>query len=398
MSAKKPPRLAGLGRRKKLVVVCLAIVCALIAVGLYAWQSQPVPEAGASVTTAEGKSRQEIQDELDAIVRDNMMTISVAPVAQLQEDGKLRVNVQNVQDNKFPQRFRVIQNDETMYESGVVETGKTIETCPAGDIKEGEAYIEIQALDAKTSTATAIQHVSRYGLSKPRTSFFGRRGTARNSPAFVQSSRDGPRRIERNNHGHHQEHERSQSARRGRRARARARNGRRPTPALAAGRVGTTKVMVRTEIDNVEFKVPTVIPFVAKADGTLQGPSEDATTIDNHSAYGIHVTNMKIDAMNTWTIAADAKAGTAQNSIDFKVGPDGALQNASAAMQETGLDLSKNAAFDMGYQGIAGGTDKIKLKTSGNVARVTRDIFRVTGEGDQVATITWTVEPGAHTA
>ena len=161
-----------------------------------------------------------------------------------------------------------------------------------------------------------------------------------------------------------------------------------PTPALAAGRVGTTKVMVRTEIDNVEFKVPTVIPFVAKADGTLQGPSEDATTIDNHSAYGIHVTNMKIDA----------KAGTAQNSIDFKVGPDGALQNASAAMQETGLDLSKNAAFDMGYQGIAGGTDKIKLKTSGNVARVTRDIFRVTGEGDQVATITWTVEPGAHTA
>lgn len=106
MSAKKPPRLAGLGRRKKLVVVCLAVVCALIAVGLYAWQSQPVPEAGASVTTAEGKSRQEIQDELDAIVRDNMMTISVAPVAQLQEGGKLRVNVQNVQDNKFPQRFR----------------------------------------------------------------------------------------------------------------------------------------------------------------------------------------------------------------------------------------------------------------------------------------------------
>ena len=82
-----------------------------------------------------------------------------------------------------------------------------------------------------------------------------------------------------------------------------------PTPAMAAGRVGSTKVMVRTEIDNIEFKAPTVIPFVAQADGTLQGPSEDATTIDNLSAYGIHVTNMKIDAMNTWTIAADAKTG-----------------------------------------------------------------------------------------
>ena len=144
MSAKKPPHFAGLGRRKKLIVACLAIVCALVAVGLYAWQSQPVPEAGASVTTAEGKTRQEIQDELDAIVRDNMMTISVAPVAQLQEDGKLRVNVQNVQDNKFPQRFRVIQNDETMYESGVVETGKTIETCPAGDIK-AVSYTHLRA-------------------------------------------------------------------------------------------------------------------------------------------------------------------------------------------------------------------------------------------------------------
>ena len=120
MSAKRPPHFAGLGHRKKLIVACLAIICALVAVGLYAWQSQPVPEAGASVTTAEGKTRQEIQDELDAIVRDNMMTISVAPVAQLQEDGKLRVNVQNVQDNKFPQRFRVIQNDETMYETGDV--------------------------------------------------------------------------------------------------------------------------------------------------------------------------------------------------------------------------------------------------------------------------------------
>ncbi len=54
----------------------------------------------------------------------------------------------------------------------------------------------------------------------------------------------------------------------------------------------------------------------------------------------------------------------------------------------------------MGYQGIADGTDKIKLKTSGNVAHVTRDIFHVTGTGtgDQVASITWTVEPGAHTA
>ena len=50
------------------------------------------------------------------------------------------------------------------------------------------------------------------------------------------------------------------------------------------------------------------------------------------------------------------------------------------------------------FPNIADGTDKIKLNVSGHVARVTRDIYRATGTGDQVASITWTVEPGAHTA
>ena len=131
-----------------------------------------------------------------------------------------------------------------------------------------------------------------------------------------------------------------------------------PTTALAEGRVGTTDVTIRTEIDNIMFKAPTVIPFVASADGTLQGPSENATTIDNLSAYGIHVTNMKVTAEDTWNIAADAKKGTAQNCIDFKAGPENASQDAYAAAQGTGIDLSKNAFFDMGYQGIADGTDK----------------------------------------
>lgn len=76
MNARKRSSPLGSKHRKRLGIVCLAIACALIAVGLYAWQSKPVAETGASVTAAEGKSRQEIQDELDAIVRDNMMTIS----------------------------------------------------------------------------------------------------------------------------------------------------------------------------------------------------------------------------------------------------------------------------------------------------------------------------------
>ena len=151
----------GLSRKKRLVLLGLAIVCALSAVGLFAWQSRPVAEVGTSVTAADGKTRKQIQEELDASVRENMMTISVAPVVQINDDGTMRVNVRNVDGNKFPQRFRVIQDEQTIYESGVVEVGKTVETCPAevpegslvlnaGDIAEGEASIEIQALDSKT--------------------------------------------------------------------------------------------------------------------------------------------------------------------------------------------------------------------------------------------------------
>lgn len=80
-----------------------------------------------------------------------------------------------------------------------------------------------------------------------------------------------------------------------------------PTAAMAEVRVGTTDVTVKADISNVSFKAPTVIPFAANADGTLVGPSDKTITIDNLSAYGIHVTNMKVTAKNDWTIVADAK-------------------------------------------------------------------------------------------
>lgn len=140
------------GKRRRGIVVA-ALVCALAAVGLYAWQTHAAVDAGTTVSESKGKSRKQIQDELDRIVRDNMMAISVAPVARIEEGGTLRVNVENANENKFPQRFRVIQGDATVYESGVIEPGKAVERCPAGGIEEGDAFIEIQALDAKTLDA-----------------------------------------------------------------------------------------------------------------------------------------------------------------------------------------------------------------------------------------------------
>ena len=57
-----------------------------------------------------------------------------------------------------------------------------------------------------------------------------------------------------------------------------------PTAAMAEVRAGTTDVTVKADISNVSFKAPTVIPFAAKADGTLVGPSDKTITIDNLSA------------------------------------------------------------------------------------------------------------------
>lgn len=175
-----------------------------------------------------------------------------------------------------------------------------------------------------------------------------------------------------------------------------------PTPALAADRIQSTEVLLRTEIDNVTFEVPTVIPFIARADGSLQGPSAEVTTIKNKSAYGIHVTNMKTASSDGWTLEASPSSGKAENSINYKVGPAGALQNAYTASQGSGIDLSSNQAFDMQYMGS--GADVLKLQTSeGSVARVTADIYHdasgqayTEGHGVQVGSITWTVEPGAH--
>ena len=85
----------------------------------------------------------------DAIVRDNMMTISVAPVAQLQEDGKLRVNVQNVKTINFPSDSASSKRrDHVRIRCG--RDRQDNRDVPRRRHQKGEAYIEIQALDAKT--------------------------------------------------------------------------------------------------------------------------------------------------------------------------------------------------------------------------------------------------------
>lgn len=168
-----------------------------------------------------------------------------------------------------------------------------------------------------------------------------------------------------------------------------------PAAALAeeGERVGenTTLVTVVASDANLRFRVPTVIPFVAASDGTLTGPSPEATKIENLSAFGLKVTNVKVSSENGWSHSSDVNG--ADNSIDWLLGPKGSMVRASAAAAETGTAIT-DPLWNMTYYSDDSSTDDILLETAGNVGRVTQDISSPV----HIGTVTFTVAPGAHAA
>ena len=98
-------------------------------------------------------SDDEIQAELDRQVEASRMTISVAAKPQLR-DGCVRVNVVNARNSRFGQLFTPEQDGKVLYESGVVDPGKTVEWVDAADAHAGEATITVSAADAKTGKPT----------------------------------------------------------------------------------------------------------------------------------------------------------------------------------------------------------------------------------------------------
>lgn len=130
----------------------LIAACAVLALfgALTLMEKGTQPDAGATVSDYKGMTRDEIQAELDRTVRENMMTISVAARATVDDNDIVRINAVNDKDNKFSQRFSLIQDDRIVYESGAVEPGQAIESCHAEGIRTGEAFIEIQAVDTES--------------------------------------------------------------------------------------------------------------------------------------------------------------------------------------------------------------------------------------------------------
>lgn len=159
-----------------------------------------------------------------------------------------------------------------------------------------------------------------------------------------------------------------------------------PAAAFAVGNTGSTDVTVQVEkdadgTDQLAFEVPTVIPFAAKADGTLVGPSADTTRIVNKSVFPIHVTGMSTSAEGTgWNLVADASNSASENSLSFE------LNGVSAAKS---ADLSTKTAWNMGYAGS--GAESVAITSTGKVSHVTKDL----SSAQKAATVTWTLAAGA---
>lgn len=142
-------------KRSPYLLPCLiGLFCLLLVGGVFIWNRVllSASDSGATVASYHGKTKEELQAELDREASKNSMVISIAPVATIQEDGRLRVNLYNDELNKLPQRFAVIQDGRTLFRSGVIKPGEGVEFCQADGIGEGDAEVEIQALDKDALT------------------------------------------------------------------------------------------------------------------------------------------------------------------------------------------------------------------------------------------------------
>lgn len=137
--------------KKRRIIILILLLLLLLSIGSCAvWQfAQPKADPGATVQTQEGKSDEEIIAELNRQAEASRMTISVSAKPKL-SDGKVRVNVSNVAENKFAQTFTLTQDGIELYSSGLIAPGEVVEWCEAPDAHEGSATMTVQGCDPET--------------------------------------------------------------------------------------------------------------------------------------------------------------------------------------------------------------------------------------------------------
>lgn len=135
-----------------------AVLGALVVLVLTAGGATLLLLGGSDLTGAilgyaqEGKTRDELQAELDQEVLDNMMTVSVLPSPRLSSSGMLEVGFENDAENKFAQRFTLFQDGTELYRSDPLEPGRRIDSIRLKEISTGKATVEVQAIDQESGS------------------------------------------------------------------------------------------------------------------------------------------------------------------------------------------------------------------------------------------------------
>lgn len=138
----------------------------------------------------------------------------------------------------------------------------------------------------------------------------------------------------------------------------------------------------------LEFEVPTVIPLLLSADGTLQ-TTDDPLVIRNNSVFGICVSDVQVTSEQPIALVDDAAQSVDTNAIDFQIGPEGSMVDASQASHGIAV---KSTAWNMTHRTNDGDTDVINLACSGDANNLTIDPT----EQHTIAHVIFTVAPGNH--
>lgn len=136
--------------KTKIVVAILAAVLLLGcgAIGSYPWYQNYDPTQDS--IDVEGKTRDEIQEEVNKRTAESMMAINMTSEVRIDEDGKVYIdfsndNTEKEDPNSWYQRFEIVQDNNVVYTSDVVKPGDKIEYFEDkdGKLKEGEAKVVV---------------------------------------------------------------------------------------------------------------------------------------------------------------------------------------------------------------------------------------------------------------
>lgn len=143
-------------KKNKLLIIVIVLLLAVVALLLFLLlrrdgaENRPpaMRDANATMGQYEGKTDEEIQEELNRIVEEGMFNISINPeITMASGDSEAELRIENVPGNRYLMSVSITLDDtgEVIYTSGLIEPNYHIQTAPLN-----------VALKKGTYTATAV--------------------------------------------------------------------------------------------------------------------------------------------------------------------------------------------------------------------------------------------------